>query len=203
MRGLPAYFVRLLKVCRKRGASLEDAWDIVQDAHLRLYTYQQSATVRKVDSLLRRIVINLSINHFHRELSAPFVFESVDRSDRLGLLIDSAAGPERTVTAEQELDWVVSLLSAPSKRTCQMFIAQRAGYTYEEVASAFAIKPRTVEKHVTLSTAVLEEDEYETLRQSVRRPGRGGDPGRRGSVRPPPSTAELPHLLPSGARRRW
>jgi DNA-directed RNA polymerase specialized sigma24 family protein len=69
MRGLPAYFVRLLKLCRKRGARLEDAWDIVQDAHLRLYVYHQSAIVRDADSLLRRIVLNLSINHFHRELS--------------------------------------------------------------------------------------------------------------------------------------
>jgi DNA-directed RNA polymerase specialized sigma24 family protein len=171
MRGLPAYFVRLLKLCRDRGATLEHAWDIVQDAHLRLYTYQQSAIVRKEDSLLRRIVINLSINYFHRELSVPFVFESINKSDRLGLLIDSAPGPERTIAAEQELDWVASLLSAASKRTCQMFIAQRGGYTYEEVASAFAIKPRTVEKHVSLSTAMLEEDEYKTLRQSIRRPG--------------------------------
>ena len=171
MRGLPAYFARLLKVCRNRGASLEDAWDIVQDAHLRFFAYRQSATVRDADSLLRRIVINLSINHFHRELSVPFVFERFDRCDRLGMLIDSAPGLERTVAAEQQLEWVVSLLSAASKRTCQMFIAQRGGYTYEEIASAFAIKPRTVEKHVTLSTDMLGEAEYGSLRQSIRRPG--------------------------------
>lgn len=171
MRGLPAYFGRLLKVCRSRGASLEDAWDIVQDAHLRLFAYRESAIVRDANSLLRRIVINLSINHFHRELSVPFVFERFDRCDRLGMLIDSAPGPERTVTAEQQLDCVISLLSAASKRTCQIFIAQRGGYTYEEIASAFTIKPRTVEKHVTLSADMLEETKYESLRQSIRRPG--------------------------------
>ncbi|HEX5461038.1 MAG TPA: sigma-70 family RNA polymerase sigma factor [Steroidobacteraceae bacterium] len=170
MRGLPPYFARLLKLCRNRGASLEDAWDIVQDAHLRFFAYRQSAIVKDAGSLLRRIVLHLSINHFHRELSVPFMFESFYRCDRLGMLIDSAPGPERTVDAEQELDWVVSLLSAASRRTCQMFIAQRGGYTYEEIASAFAIKPRTVEKHVTLSTDMLEEAEYETLRQSIRRP---------------------------------
>jgi len=55
------------------------------------------------------------------------------------MLFDPSPGPERTLAAEQELDWVVDLLTAVSSRTCQMFSAQRGGYSYEEVASAFAI----------------------------------------------------------------
>jgi DNA-directed RNA polymerase specialized sigma24 family protein len=108
-------------------------------------------------SLLRRIVINLSINHFHRVLSAPFAFEAIDRSDRRGILIHPAPGPERALAAEQQLDTVVGLLSAVSRRTCQMFIAQRGGYSYEEVAIAFVVKPRTVEKHVATSVSMLQE----------------------------------------------
>ena len=69
----------------------------------RLFVYQRSATVRDEDSLLRRIVINLSITHYHRVLAAPHVFESVDKLDRCGMLIAPAAGPERTLAAEQEL----------------------------------------------------------------------------------------------------
>jgi hypothetical protein len=49
---------------------------------------------------------------------------------------------------------VANLLGAISERTCQIFLMQRGGYNYKEIASAFAIKPRTVEKHV--KTAVLE-----------------------------------------------
>ncbi|MGH8259480.1 MAG: hypothetical protein ACREUG_07290 [Steroidobacteraceae bacterium] len=44
-----------------------------------------------------------------------------------------------------------------SRRTCQIFIAQRGGYSYEEVAAAFVIKPRTVEKHVAIATSALTE----------------------------------------------
>jgi RNA polymerase sigma-70 factor (ECF subfamily) len=140
-----------------RGCSREDAHDVVQEAHLRLFEYLRSATVKDVNALLRRIVINLSINLYHRERSSPLVSESLEKLDRRGLLIDPAAGPERTLAAEEQLDGVMNVLSAVSPRTCQIFIAQRGGYTYEEIGSAFAIKPRTVEKHVTSAVLALQE----------------------------------------------
>lgn len=165
MLGLPAYYLRLIMLCRRWGcSSLEEARDIVQEAHLRLFSYEKSAIVRDADSLLRRIVINLNINRFHRSLAARFAFEGIERSDRRGLLIDPAAGPERTLAAEQQLDGVVDLLSAGSTRTCQMFIAQRGGYSYGEVASAFAVKERTVEKHVAAATSMLQEFDVGVVR---------------------------------------
>ncbi len=142
-------------MCRRRGCSREDARDLVQEAHLRFFDYERTTKVRDVDSLLRRILINLSITHYHRELATPFTFESAERLDRRGMLVDPAPGPERTVAAEQELGRVVSLLSAVSPRTCQIFIAQRGGYSYEEIAAAFAVKPRTIEKHVTTAGLIL------------------------------------------------
>jgi DNA-directed RNA polymerase specialized sigma24 family protein len=107
--------------------------------------------------LLRRIVINLSINHYHRELSKRFIFESVESLDRRGILIHPAPGPERTLAAEQELGRLVTVLNAVSPRSCQIFIAQRGGYSYEEIAAVFAIKPRTVEKHVASAMLALQE----------------------------------------------
>lgn len=126
---------------------------IVQEAHARLFDYQQRAIVRDVDSLLRRIVINLSINHYRRELEFPIEFVDVDRV----AIRDPKAGPERELSAEQELWQVVDVVSAISARTCQIFLAQRGGYSYEEIASAFAIKPRTVEKHVKTGMVTIEE----------------------------------------------
>lgn len=144
-------------MCRRRGCSGEDAQELVQEAHLRLFEYQRSAKVKDVDSLLRRIVLNLSITHFHREPSMRFVFESLRELDRRGMLIDPAPGPERVLAAEQQVDRVVSLLSAMSRRSCQIFIAQRGGYSYEEIAAAFGVMPRTVEKHVASATSALKE----------------------------------------------
>ena len=154
---LSARYAQLINMCLRRGCSGEDAKELVQEAHLRLFEYQRSTRVRDVDSLLRRIVINLSITYFHRELSRPFAFESVLGLDRRGMLIDPAPGPERVLAAEQQLEGVMSLLSALSPRMCQIFIAQRGGYTYEEIATTFAIKPRTVEKHVASAVLALRE----------------------------------------------
>jgi RNA polymerase sigma factor (sigma-70 family) len=152
-----ARYAHLVRLCRARGCSREDARDVVQEAYLRLLQYQRSAKVRDPDSLLRRIVINISINHYHRARSSPIVPESIGALDRRGMLIDPAPCPERTLGAEQELDRVVNVLSAVSPRTCQIFIAQRGGYSYEEIATAFAVKPRTVEKHVASAVLALEE----------------------------------------------
>ncbi len=140
-----------------RGCSREDAKELVQEAYLRLHEYQRSAKVRNVNSLLRRIVINLSINYYHRTLSSPFSFESIQGLDWRQTLIDPAPGPERTLAAAQELDMVVERLSTVSERVCNIFIAQRMGYSYEEVGIVFGIMPRTVERHVASATATLRE----------------------------------------------
>lgn len=140
-----------------RGCSREDARELVQEAHLRFFEYQQSTRVKNADSLLRRIVINLSINFFHRTLSSPFSFESVDELDRQGMLVHPAPSQERSVAAEQELDIVVDALSAVSERMCWVLIAHRMGYSHEEIATAFGIMPRTVEKHVVSAGSALRE----------------------------------------------
>lgn len=157
MRRLSARYARLLRMCRKRGCSREDAKDLVQEAHAKLFDYERSHHVRDVDSLLRRIVVNLLITHYHRHLAKPLTFKNVERLDKQGMLPDPAPGPERMALAEQELNGVVNLLNAVSLRTCQIFIAQRAGYSYEEIAAAFAIKRPTVDKHVTTATQILDE----------------------------------------------
>lgn len=127
---------------------------MVQEAHLRIFEYQRHTVVREVDSLLRRIVINLSITFYHRELVDPPICDSIERADRQGRLVEERSGLDEALLAEQCLEAVANLLGAISERTCQIFLMQRGGYKYEEIASAFAIKPRTVEKHV--KRAVLE-----------------------------------------------
>lgn len=122
-----------------------------------MFEYQRSTKVRDVDSLLRRIVINLSITYFYREMSIPSTFENVERLDRRGMLIDPSPDPEEMVAAEWQLDRVVRLLDAVSPRTCQIFVAQRGGYSYEEIATVFGVKARTVEKHVASAVLTLRE----------------------------------------------
>lgn len=156
-----------MRLCQARGCSREDAKELVQEAHLRFFEYQRTTKVRDVESLLRRLVINLSITNYYREMSRPS-FKSVDGLDRRGLLVDAAPSPERAVEAERQLDAVASLLNAVSPRTCQIFIAHRGGYSYEEIALAFAIRPRTVEKHLATATSLLRESSIGTAPGSRR-----------------------------------
>jgi RNA polymerase sigma-70 factor (ECF subfamily) len=157
MTWVSARYAQLLKLCRTLGCSPEVARDVVQEGYLRLLEYQRSAKVKDPSSLIRRIVLNLAVNYSRRELAKTLASESIHTLDRRGILIDPAAGPERAVAAEQELDNVASLLNAVSPRTCQIYIAQRGGYSYDEIASAFAVKPRTVEKHVASAVLALAE----------------------------------------------
>jgi RNA polymerase sigma factor (sigma-70 family) len=157
MTRLSARYARLIRICRLRGCSREDAMELVQEAHLRLYEYQRSEEVKNVDSLLRRIVINLSINYFHRTLSSPFLFVRIAELNRRERLIDPAPGPEQVYSAEEELGIVAARLSAASERVCRIFVAQRIGYSYEEIGIAFGIMPRTVERHVAAAMATLRE----------------------------------------------
>jgi RNA polymerase sigma factor (sigma-70 family) len=156
MSRLSARYAQLIRMCRRRGCSREDAKELVQEAHLRFLEYQRSTKVRDIESLLRRIVINLSITRYHRGLSQPS-FLRIESLDRRGVLIDPAPGLDCRAAAEQRLDGVVRLLSAVSVRTCQIFIAQRGGYSYEEIAIAFAVRPRTVEKHLASAVTLLQE----------------------------------------------
>lgn len=157
MAQVSARYARLIEICRTRGCPREDAKDLVQEAHLRLFEYQRSAAVKDVDSLLRRIVVNLSINYFHRTLSTPYSFESLVEVERREPLVDTAPGPEQDVAAQQELDIAFAALSAVSDRMRRIFIAQRIGYSYEEIGTAFGIMPRTVERHVASASSALKQ----------------------------------------------
>jgi RNA polymerase sigma factor (sigma-70 family) len=157
MTRLSARYAQLIRMCRMRGCSREDAKELVQEAYMRLFEYQRSAKVKNAHSLLRRIVINLSINYYHRTLSSPFSFERIDEVDRREALIDPTPGPERTLAAEQALDATVGKLREVSERVCRIFISQRLGYSYEEIGTVFGIMPRTVERHVASATSALRE----------------------------------------------
>jgi RNA polymerase sigma-70 factor (ECF subfamily) len=150
-------YAQLIQACRRRSVPKEDAKEIVQEAHLRLFEYQRHTVVRDVDSLLRHIVIHLSITFYRRELEEPLICESIERAERQGRLVENRSGLDEALIAEQSVEAVANLLGAISERTCQIFLMQRGGYNYKEIASAFAIKPRTVEKHVRAAVLELEE----------------------------------------------
>jgi RNA polymerase sigma factor (sigma-70 family) len=155
MSRLSARFARLMKVCRRKGRSQEEAEDLIQEAFLRLHEYCRHAEVRDEEAFLARTVSNLAINKYRRERILSFANETVEELEQSVGLSDGTPGPERICAAQQRLEEISRTLSAVSERTCQIFLAQRAGYSYEEIATDLGITPRTVQKHIARAMFLL------------------------------------------------
>lgn len=124
-----ARYARLLRLCRRMGCPREIAKELVQEAPLNLFQYQQHTRVRNAPQLLRRIALNLSCNYHAREPSGRFRLADVERLNRRGTLVHPAPGPERTIAAEQQLDEVFRRLSAVSARAKSSWRAASATAT--------------------------------------------------------------------------
>jgi RNA polymerase sigma-70 factor (ECF subfamily) len=146
-----------MKVCRRKGRSQEQAEDLIQEAFLRLHEYCRNAEVRDEEAFLARTVSNLAINEYRRERILSFAQETVEELEQSIGLSDTTPGPERICAAQQRLEEISRTLSAVSERTCQIFLAQRAGYSYEEIATDLGITPRTVQKHIARAMFLLVE----------------------------------------------
>lgn len=64
----PASFNRLLRFLMRKGRSREDAEDLIQEAMLRLHTYDRE-DVQNKEAFLRCAVRNLAIDQYRRDRS--------------------------------------------------------------------------------------------------------------------------------------
>lgn len=155
MRSLPALHARLVKACQRRGRTLEDAEDLVQEGYLRLLEYRRTAAVRDESTFLSRIVTNLTINLYRREQILAFAPEPIEELEAQALLADRTPSPERILAARQQLDAVMGMLSSASRRTLQIVLAYRSGYAHQEIAASLGISRRTVQKHLARANLLL------------------------------------------------
>lgn len=155
MTRTPPWYTRLIKVCRRLGRSPDEAEDLVQDAYVRFLEYRQGKHIRDEGALLSRIVASLAINRYHRERALALICESLEDIEEQGDLIDESPGVHRILAAQDRLREVESILTRVSERTCQIFVAHRAGFSYDEIGSEFKISKRTVQKHIVRATVLL------------------------------------------------
>lgn len=151
----PPWYTRLIKVCQRLGRSPEEAEDLVQDAYVRFLEYRQGKQIRSEEALLSRIVANLAINQYHRERALGHLCERLEDIEEQGELIDDSPEVFRILVAQDRLREVEQILTKVSERTCQIFVAHRAGFSYEEIGEEFGISKRTVQKHIVRATILL------------------------------------------------
>src|SRR5215475_5636486 len=100
MRGLNIRLSHLKRLLRRRGASLQDAEDLVQEAIVRLFTYTRNAgEVRNADAFLTRTALNLAVDLHRSSRSDRFEPEPIELLE----LVDLAPLPDEVLAAEQRL----------------------------------------------------------------------------------------------------
>ncbi len=152
-----ARFARVMRDCRRRCRSPEDAEDLIQDAFLRLEEFRHKGEgaekIRDPEAWLAATVRNRSIDQFRRGSILAYASQPLEQLDEMDLVVDPSPGPERIIDGRQRIDEIKRTLDAVSHRMREMYFLSIAGYTQTEVAQAFGVSLSTVERE--LSRAVL------------------------------------------------
>ena len=154
-RFLPPWHSRLMSVCARAGRSHEDSEDLVQDAYVRFLEYRRRHAIQNEAGLLATIVRNLAINQYRRQRLVPMAPDVLPALDQDPLWCDDIPSADRALAAQERLEQVTRTLNRVSCRTCQIFLAHRSGYSYQEIAREFGISHRTIQKHISRATVLL------------------------------------------------
>jgi len=164
MRRLSSTFRRVKRLLLRRGASREDAEDLVQEAVLRLHVYtREGHEVRDEHSFVQRAALNLAIDahrHAHKELWDPSPVEKLE-------ITDLTPTPDEVLQAEQRLLRISKTLDRISVRTREIFLMHRLqGYSHAEIAAKYGVTESAIEKHIASAfTALMIDRAKEELRR--------------------------------------
>ena len=136
----------------RRGASAEDAEDLVQEAFVRLQAYVEAHEVETPEAFLVRTAVNLSVDQNRRRRRAPFDH----RAANLELAVDSSPRPDEVLDAQERLRRAREGLMQLSPRTRRILLGQRLdGLSHAELARQEGISVSAVEKHVAKAMAFM------------------------------------------------
>jgi RNA polymerase sigma factor, sigma-70 family len=138
----------------KRGASMDEANDLVQETMMKLMRYRdQSADVWRI--LLYRIAINAFNDHLRRRRTDP-VHGAVAMDDIE--LPSHDLSHEHRIAVERELQLVRRGVAALPKRCRQVYLLNRIdGLSYSQIARHCGISVKAVEKSMTRALGLLRE----------------------------------------------
>jgi RNA polymerase sigma factor (sigma-70 family) len=162
MSSRPLHFAGLLKFLRRKGRSQEDAEDLIQEAMLRLHVYGRDAAVANEEAFLRHTVHNLSVDQHRRDRLDLRRQVPVEHLDAQVPTTTPEPTLEDTLEAQQRLGHIRAVLDAVSLRTREIYFANRAGYSYAEIADHMGISQITIKRHITRALlAIMEHVETE------------------------------------------
>ena len=136
--------LKLRRLLRSRGRTIDDTEDLIQEAFLRLQIYCRDKDVVQPEAFLVRTALNLSIDQHRRESVAQYLPGALDSLQ----LIDPNPPPDVVFAAEQRLQHMRVGLDNLSPRQREVFLLNRVeGYSFAQIAERLGLSMSMVEKH--------------------------------------------------------
>lgn len=142
----------LIRFLRQRLRVPEDAFDVAQEAYIRMMQYQSSKDIKSPSSMLFRIAINVA-NDLGRAEQSRHVKDQCPLDD-VDLVSDQPSA-ERQLAAEQDLSLLYEVIEQLPPKCRQAFLLSRVKLmTYPQIAQHCGISVKMVEKHISHALAV-------------------------------------------------
>jgi RNA polymerase sigma factor (sigma-70 family) len=144
--------LKLQRLLRSRGRSVDDTDDLIQEAFLRLQTYCRDHAIEKTEAFLVRTALNLSADQSRREHRVTFEHSA---SEEL-VLIDPYPTPDEVYASQERLLLWKRGVAALSPRRREVFLLNRVeGYSFPQIAERLGITLSMVEKHAAKAVLFL------------------------------------------------
>jgi RNA polymerase sigma-70 factor (ECF subfamily) len=145
---------RIRAALMRRGRSRQDADDLVQEAWVRLASYEQRSSVIEPEAFLMRTALNLSIDDHRmaRNHGEQVLLEDVE-------IVDATPTAETILLARERIVRLSESLAGLDVKTRRIFLAHRVdGLSYEQIAKDLRISISAVEKHIARATLRITRD---------------------------------------------
>jgi len=136
---------------RRRGRSEQDAEDLVQEAFVRLASYEREHAVERPDAFLMKTALNLSIDAYRTRTRQG---DEVLLED--AVIIDMAPGAEDVVLSRERLARLSDCVARLNDKTRNIFLAHRLdGLSYQEIGRLHGVSTSSVERHMVKATLLI------------------------------------------------
>lgn len=95
-----------------------------------------------------RTANNCRIDKYRHDQLLCVAGKDVTDLDKKRPILDEAPRPDEVLEPQQRLTKLRKGLYAFNRRTAEIFMAHRAGFSYEEIAADYGISRSAVEKHI-------------------------------------------------------